>query len=77
MQDDQDEEEPQIPTINSPVAKSLPLLNNGAAPDPSMFNQNLLDDPTNGPQSGSLKETGQHNNKDQLLDKSEPGGSST
>lgn len=49
MQDEQDEVEPQMPTINSPVAKSLPLLINGAVPDPSMFNQNLLDDPTNGP----------------------------
>ena len=49
MQDDQDENEPQIPIINSPIAKSLPLVASGTLKHPSMFNQNFLDDPINDP----------------------------
>lgn len=63
MQDEQDEVEPQLPVINSPVAKSLPILINGTAQDASMFNQNFLDDPANDPQSGSLTELTQKNDQ--------------
>ena len=70
MQDDQDENEPQIPIINSPIAKSLPLIASGTLKYPSMFNQNFLDDPINDPQSGSLKELGKAGSE-------QPGAAST